>query len=87
MLTQEQLRELVREAVRAELQGAAVNQNDLREWYDTAGAAKYLCMSTSTLRRRINRGEIQPDDPARPGGPGTHRFRRATLDAISVRRK
>lgn len=81
MVTPDELRALLREAVRAEL--ASVKPANDTKLLTTAEAAEYCKMSRRAFLHHVKQDRIAPDSPARPGF-STHRFKRATLDAFLV---
>lgn len=72
VLEVEQLRSLIREAVRAEL----ANVRQPEEWLDVKGAAEYLGLCREYLCKLARRGEIPASRLGRDW-----RFRRSELDA------
>lgn len=83
VLTAEQLRAIVADAVRDALSIQRANDGYL----DTEQAAAYLGTSTRSLQHAVTRGAIVPDHRgSRHGGLKGNRFTRATLDAFITRR-
>jgi len=83
VLTAEQLRAIVAEAVRDALNIQRGNEGYL----DTEQAAAYLGTTTRSLQHAVTRGQIVPDHRgSRHGGLKGNRFTRKTLDAFITRR-
>lgn len=81
--TPEQLRELVREAVRAELGGKAPANDTSAAWLNTAQAAKLTGLSVRTLQNYVNDQKV----PYYRDGREPIRFRRNELEAWVAARK
>jgi len=82
MVTPDELEQLVRKAVRAELANTNAAPPDTK-LLTSAEAADYCKMSKRAFLHHIKQDRLVPDSPARPGF-STHRFRRSTLDAFMV---
>lgn len=82
-VTPDELRSLVREAVREELGARAVTPSD-KTLLTMQQAAVYCGLSKQALQRHVSSGRLVPDSPQRPGF-ATHRFKRSTLDAFLVK--
>jgi len=80
LLTAEQLRFVVFEAVREAISTVRVDGRE-EQYFNTAGAAKYLKTTVAALHMQIQRGNLKPDSRGGPGRLKGHRFTRATLDA------
>jgi hypothetical protein len=60
---------------------------ELKTWFTTAEAAKYLCSTPAALRMAIARGRLVPDSFGGQGRARTHMFKRPTLDRYFSREK
>ena len=81
--TPEQLEELVRKAVRAELAGKAPANDPPAAWLNSSQTSKLTGLSMRTLQNYVNGGKI----PHYRQGSEPARFRRDELDAWIASRK
>ena len=81
VITPDELRALVREAVREELRAMAGPPTRADDLLTTPMAAEYTGLSKRVLLAHVQAGRLVPDAPARKGFR-VHRFKRSTLDAL-----
>lgn len=79
-VTPDELKRLVREAVREELDGVTVLEE--QKGYATGKAAEVLGMSTNALLHHVRAGNITPDVWGKRGRTAGHRFTLETLQAF-----